>query len=67
MTGAILGAAQSWGLGRVGPATVRWVLATAGLAVGLGVGAAAVGYGTATGDLRCRARSAAWPSVRPRQ
>jgi hypothetical protein len=52
ITGVILGAVQSWGLGPVGPATRAWVAATGiGLAAGLGLGAAAVGYGTGAGDL----------------
>jgi hypothetical protein len=43
---------QSWGLGRGSPAAVRWITATAvGLAIGLGVGAALVDFGTATTDL----------------
>ena len=37
---------------RTGPSPLRWIAATAiGLAVGLGVGAAAVGYDTNTGAL----------------
>jgi hypothetical protein len=46
ITGAILGAAQALGLGRLIP-PVAWVVATAaGLAVGLGIGATAVGFAT---------------------
>ncbi len=52
LSGAVLGAVQSWGLGPVGPATRNWVVATAvGLMVGLGIGAAVVDYGTTTADL----------------
>jgi hypothetical protein len=52
VTGAILGAVQSWGLARGGPATRWWALATgAGLAVGLGTAAPLVGYGTSATDL----------------
>jgi hypothetical protein len=52
ITGVILGAIQSWGLGTNGPPARRWIAATgAGFTVGLGVGAAAVGYGTSMGDL----------------
>jgi hypothetical protein len=52
ITGLILGAVQSWGLGTNGPPARQWIAATAvGFMVGLGVGAAAVGYGTSMGDL----------------
>jgi len=52
ITGIILGTVQSWGTGPSGPPARQWILATgAGLAVGLGVGAAAVNYGTSMGDL----------------
>ena len=52
ITGAVLGAVQSWGLGRGGPPAVRWIAATtAGMTVGLTVGSAVVGYGTSLGDL----------------
>jgi hypothetical protein len=55
ITGAVLGAAQAWGLGgtgRSGPLASRWIAATAiGLMVGLGVGAASVGYGTSLGSV----------------
>ncbi len=58
MTGLILGAVQSWGLGRFAPEPVAWILATAaGLAVGLGVGAAAVDYGTSASDLAIQGAS----------
>ena len=47
ITGAILGAVQSFGLGRSGPPAWQWISATAiGLMVGLSVGAAAVDYAT---------------------
>ena len=52
ITGAILGFAQWLGMRRTGPSPVRWVVATAaGFAVGLGAGAAAVGYDTTTSAL----------------
>ncbi len=52
ISGVILGAIQSWGLGTNGPPARQWIAATgAGFAVGLGFGAAAVGYGTSMGDL----------------
>lgn len=52
ITGAILGFVQWLGMRRTGPSPVRWVVATAaGFAVGLGAGAAAVGYDTNTGAL----------------
>ncbi len=47
LTGAILGAVQVWGLGPARPPVGHWIVATAvGLMVGLGLGAAAVGYDT---------------------
>jgi hypothetical protein len=47
LTGALLGALQAWAFGRARPSTGRWIIATAlGLMVGLGVGAAVVGYQT---------------------
>ncbi len=47
VSGAVLGAAQSWGMGRGGPATRIWVAATAlGLALGLTIGATVVDFGT---------------------
>jgi hypothetical protein len=52
ITGLVLGAVQSLGLGPVGPAARRWIIATAvGLSAGLGIGAAAVDYGTSLSDL----------------
>jgi hypothetical protein len=52
VSGAVLGAAQAWALGPHRPRPVAWVLATAlGLAAGLAVGAAAVGYATDLGPL----------------
>jgi hypothetical protein len=52
ITGMILGAVQSWGLGRDGPAARQWIAATAvGFTVGLGAGAAVVDYGTSMSDL----------------
>ncbi len=52
ITGAILGAAQSWGLGAAGTSARRWVAGTAvGLAAGLAIGSAAVDYGTSMRDL----------------
>jgi hypothetical protein len=52
ISGAVLGAAQSWGFGPAGPPARRWIIATTvGFAVGLGLGAAVVGYGTDFGDL----------------
>jgi hypothetical protein len=50
ITGLVLGAVQSWGMGANGPPPRPWIAATtAGLAVGLALGSAAVDYGT---DLR---------------
>ena len=47
ITGGVLGAAQSWGMGRGGPPARQWIVATAvGLMVGLGAGATAVGFET---------------------
>ena len=47
LTGAVLGSLQAWALGRSRPSATRWIIATAlGLMVGLGVGAAVVGYQT---------------------
>jgi hypothetical protein len=52
ITGAILGFAQWLGMRRTGPSALAWVVATAvGFAVGLGVGAATVGYHTNLGAL----------------
>jgi hypothetical protein len=47
ITGAALGAAQAWGLGRNRPPAASWIVATAvGLMVGLGLGSALVDYDT---------------------
>jgi hypothetical protein len=47
ITGAVLGAVQAWALSSNRPPVGRWIAGTAiGLAVGLGIGAAAVGYRT---------------------
>lgn len=47
ITGAVLGTAQAIGLGRLLPNPGGWIAATAGgLAVGLGIGSAAVGFAT---------------------
>jgi hypothetical protein len=47
VSGAVLGAAQSWGFGRLRPPVGRWITATSlGLMVGLGVGATAVDFAT---------------------
>ena len=52
ITGAVLGAVQSWGIGPAGPPPRRWIAATtAGLTVGLTAGSAVVDYGTSLGDL----------------
>jgi hypothetical protein len=52
LTGAVLGAIQSWGIGRHGPPARDWIIATAvGLMIGLAVGAAAVDYRTDIGAL----------------
>jgi hypothetical protein len=52
VTGVVLGAVQAWGMGSNGPPAREWIVATtAGLAVGLALGSAAVGYGTGLGDL----------------
>ena len=52
ITGAILGFAQWLGMRHTGPSPFRWIIATTvGFAVGLGVGAAIVGYDTSTGAL----------------
>ena len=52
ITGAVLGAVQAWGDGDPRPAAGRWIAATtAGLAAGLALGSAAVGYGTSLGEL----------------
>jgi hypothetical protein len=47
ITGAVLGAVQSWGLGRNRPPTREWITVTAiGFTVGLSLGAFAVDYDT---------------------
>ena len=52
VTGLVLGAVQSWGMGAGGPPARQWIAATAaGLTVGLALGSAAVDYGTGVGDL----------------
>jgi hypothetical protein len=52
LTGLTVGAVQAWALRPEGIAPAPWVVATAtGFAVGLGIGAAAVDYGTSTADL----------------
>jgi hypothetical protein len=52
ITGVVLGAVQSWGMGEHGPSAAHWITATtAGLAAGLALGSALVGYGTGLGDL----------------
>jgi len=52
LTGLVLGAVQAWALAPERFVPEAWVGATAvGFAVGLGVGAAAVDYGTSAGDL----------------
>jgi hypothetical protein len=52
ITGIVLGAAQWLGIRRDGPTPIRWIVATAvGCAVGLGSGAAVVGYRTGTSEL----------------
>jgi hypothetical protein len=52
VTGVVLGAIQSCGIGSNGPPAHQWIAATtAGLTVGLALGSAAVGYGTELRDL----------------
>jgi hypothetical protein len=52
ISGIVLGAAQSWAMAPSGPPARQWIAATAvGFTVGLGIGAAAVDYGTSIGDL----------------
>jgi hypothetical protein len=52
VNGVVLGALQAWALGPRRPSAVAWTLATgAGLAVGLLLGAGAVGYATDAGSL----------------
>ena len=52
LTGLVLGSVQAWALSPDRVMPEAWIGATAaGFAVGLGVGAAAVDYGTTAGDL----------------
>lgn len=52
ITGATLGAVQAWGMGRSRPPVPHWIAATtAGLMVGLGVGATAVDFDTSASAL----------------
>lgn len=52
ITGIVLGAVQSWGMGASGPPARQWIAATTvGLTAGLALGSAAVGYDTGLGDL----------------
>jgi hypothetical protein len=52
ITGAILGAVQSWGMGPAGPPARRWIVGTSfGFMAGLGLGASVVDYGTDVADL----------------
>ena len=52
ITGTILGAAQSWAIGRSGPPALQWIAATAvGLMAGFGVGSAVVDYHTSLAAL----------------
>jgi hypothetical protein len=52
LTGLVLGAVQAWALAPTRVVPEAWIGATAlGFAVGLGVGAAVVDYGTSAGDL----------------
>jgi len=52
ITGTILGAAQSWAMGRGGPPALQWIAATAiGLTAGFGVGSAVVDYHTSLAAL----------------
>ena len=52
ITGAILGAAQSWAMGRTGPPARQWIAATAiGLLAGFGIGSAVVDYRTSLAAL----------------
>jgi hypothetical protein len=52
ITGIVLGAVQAWGMGSNRPPAREWIGATtAGMAVGLALGSAMVGYGTGLGDL----------------
>lgn len=52
VTGAVLGAAQAWGMRADRRQTLTWTVLTAvGLSVGLAVGATVVDFGTTLGDL----------------
>jgi hypothetical protein len=52
VTGVVLGAVQSWGMGSNGPPAYRWITATTvGLSAGLALGSGVVDYGTSLGDL----------------
>jgi len=52
ITGAILGAVQSWAIGRSGPPAHGWIAATAvGVMVGFGIGSSVVDYRTDLGSL----------------
>jgi hypothetical protein len=52
ITGLVLGAVQAWAMGTSGPPADRWLAASAaGLALGLALGSAVVGYGTSLGEL----------------
>jgi hypothetical protein len=52
VNGAVLGALQGWALRPAGIALVRWTVSTsAGLAIGLGLGATLVDFSTAMGAL----------------
>jgi hypothetical protein len=52
VTGAVLGAAQAWGMQADRRQTLTWIVMTAvGLSVGLAVGSTVVDFGTTLGDL----------------
>jgi len=52
ITGTILGAAQSWAMGRSGPPALLWIAATGvGFMAGFGVGSAVVDYDTSLAAL----------------
>ena len=52
ITGTILGAAQSWAMGRSGPPALQWIAATAvGFMAGFGVGSSVVDYDTSLAAL----------------
>ena len=68
LTGAVLGALQAWAFGRARPSTGRWIIATAlGLMVGLGVGAAVVGYQTTLSALLLQGAMTVSLSAPPRR